>query len=264
MGECWYRVQTRTGSQDKPNAQLPPLNARAMPAYQSALRSAMAVGGAAGSSTARATSAAQGLKGSHAASKRTASSPGSSVRGLSMGERRHALLDTLSAREGSSTDNGELALAGHQFQAALYDSDSSRFCLSRLSHEPIEILSYMACCMTCMVGVHTAMQAEPILKKGLTVFVCSVPCLLPDDRKLRSRLTTSPPDSQAGEWAAAASVGGHATPHVIDSLRSSTSDRIRIPSLEDDFTDAHNHEGKRLTLCMSSASSAGTACSDLA
>ena len=114
----------RSTSLDKPSAPLPPLDVRAMPAFESALRSAMA---ASDRSLVRVRpTTAHSLKGKSAASKCAASSPGSSVRGRCVGVPRQALLDSLSAREVSSSDNGELALAGHQFQAALYDSDASR------------------------------------------------------------------------------------------------------------------------------------------
>ena len=126
---CWYRTQTSAGSLNKPNAQLPPLDPRAMPTHESALRSAMAQRGPPSHGIARAAHAAQSLKGRHAVRQRAASSAGSSVRGICVGQPGHALLETLSGREGSSTENGELVLAGHQFQAALYDSDSSRCCL---------------------------------------------------------------------------------------------------------------------------------------
>ena len=236
-----------------------------MPTYESALRSAMAPRGAASHSTAQAAHAAQSLKGRHAVRQSAASSAaGSSVRGLCVGEPRRALLDTLSAREGSSTDNGELALAGHQFQAALYDSDSSRCCLVPHLCEPAD--THVGIPRAMPADVRMVLQPAPhhVVLKGSLWLPCSVPCLLPDDRKLRSRLTTSPPDSQYGDWAAAASMAGHATPHAIDTLHSSTADRIRVQSLEEDDTDAPDNEGKQPALCMSSGSSAGTACSDLA
>ena len=158
---CWNRSQPPAGGLSKPNAQLPPLDPRAVPTYESALRSAMAPRGAASHSIAHAAHTAQSLKGRHAVRQSAAPYAGSSMRGLCVGKPRRALLDTLSAREGSSSENGELALAGHQFQAALYDSDTSRCCFAPHLCEPAD--AHIGIPHDLLAGVPMALQPVPTM-----------------------------------------------------------------------------------------------------